>query len=314
MPVDPQIQKILDILAPLPPMHTLSVADARARMEKRPAEGLRIAPVAAVEDRVIVRPGGSLPLRVYTPIGTGPFPIIAFFHGSGFVVCSLDTHDAMCRNLCGGSGAVVVSVDYRLAPEHKFPAGLDDCLFATRWVAEHAAALNGDASRIVVAGDSAGGNLAAAVALRVRDEGGPKLAGQLLIYPVTDYHSPGTPSYAENAEGYGLSRAGMAWFWHHYLADPKDAMHPHASPLRAASLAGLPPALVYSAEYDVLRDEAELYAKRLADADVPVRVQRWEGVNHGFFFWVGIVDTAGVAMDEACAWLKTVFAKNSEGK
>ena len=155
MPVDPQIQKILDLLAPLPPLHTLSVADARVRMEKRPAEGLRIAPVAAVADRIIVRPGGSLPLRIYTPIGTGPFPIIAFFHGSGFVVCSLDTHDSMCRNLCGGSGAVVVSVDYRLAPENKFPAGLDDCLLATRWIGEHAAELNGDASRIVVAGDSA---------------------------------------------------------------------------------------------------------------------------------------------------------------
>ena len=310
MPVDPQIQKILDLLAPLPPMHTLSVADARARMEKRPAEGLRIAPIAAVEDRVIVRPGGSLPLRIYTPIGNGPFPLIVFFHGSGFVVCSLDTHDAMCRNLCGGSGAVVVSVDYRLAPENKFPAATDDCLLATRWVGENAATLNGDASRIVVAGDSAGGNLAAVVALRIRDEGGPKLAGQLLIYPVTDYHSPGTPSYAENAEGYGLSRAGMAWFWHHYLADPKDAMHPHASPLRAESLAGLPPALVYSAEYDPLRDEAELYARRLMDAHVPVRMQRWDGVNHGFFFWVGIVDTAGVAMDEACAWLKNVFGAN----
>jgi len=310
MPVDPQIQKILDLLAPLPPMHTLSVADARARMEKRPAEGLRIAPIAAVEDRVIVRPGGSLPLRIYTPIGNGPFPLIVFFHGSGFVVCSLDTHDAMCRNLCGGSGAVVVSVDYRLAPENKFPAATDDCLLATRWVGENAVALNGDASRIVVAGDSAGGNLATVTALRIRDEGGPKLAGQLLIYPVTDYHSPGTPSYAENAEGYGLSRAGMAWFWHHYLADPQDAMHPHASPLRAESLAGLPPALVYSAEYDPLRDEAELYARRLMDAHVPVRMQRWDGVNHGFFFWVGIVDTAGVAMDEACAWLKNVFGAN----
>jgi len=311
MPVDPQIQNILDVLATMPPMHTLSVAEARERMEKRPETGLRIPPVATVEDRVIARAGGALPMRIYTPIGSGPFPIVVFFHGSGFVVCSLNSHDAMCRNLCAGSGAVVVSVDYRLAPEHKFPAAPDDCLFATRWVAEHAAELGGDASRIVVAGDSAGGNLATVTALRIRDEGGPKLAGQLLIYPVTDYHSPGTPSYVENAEGYGLSRAGMAWFWHHYLADPKDAMHPHASPARAASLAGLPPALVYSAEYDVLRDEAEIYAHKLREAGVEVRMQRWEGMNHGFFFWVGIVDAAGVAMDEACAWLKQIFGKNS---
>lgn len=308
MPVDPQIQNILDVIATLPPMHTLSVAEARARMEKRPETGLRIAPVAKVEDRVIARAGGAIPLRVYTPNGTGPFPLIVFFHGSGFVVCSLDSHDAMCRNLCGGSGAVVVSVDYRLAPEAKFPAATDDCLLATRWAAEHAAELGADASRIVVAGDSAGGNLATVTAIRVRDEGGPKLAGQLLIYPVTDYHSPGTPSYAENAEGYGLSRAGMAWFWQHYLADPKDAMHPHASPA-LADLKGLPPALVFTAEYDVLRDEGEIYAHKLSEAGVDVHLQRWEGMNHGFFFWVGMVDAAGVAMDEACAWLKTIFGR-----
>lgn len=315
MSVDPQIQAILDKVAALPPLHTLSVAEARARMEQRPAEGLRIAAIASVADRVIARAGGSIALRVYTPLGAtssdiGPFPIVVFFHGSGFVLCSLDSHDAMCRNLCGGGGAIVVSVDYRLAPEHKFPAAPDDCLFATRWAADHAAELGGDASRIVVAGDSAGGNLAAVTALRIRDEGGPKLVGQLLLYPVTDYHSPGTPSYADNAEGYGLSRAGMAWFWHHYLADPKEANHPHASPLKAENLAGLPPALVYSAEYDPLRDEAELYAVRLCEAGVPVTAKRWAGVNHGFFFWVGIVDTAGAAMDESCVWLKTIFSRN----
>ena len=309
MPVDPQIQNILDKLAALPPMHTLSVADARARMEQRPAEGLRIASVAAVTDRVISRPGGSLPLRIYTPLGDGPFPLIVFFHGSGFVVASLDSHDAMCRNLCGGSGAVVISVDYRLAPEAKFPAATDDCLLATRWAAAYAAELGADATRMVVAGDSAGGNLATVTALRIRDEGGPKLVGQLLIYPVTDYHSPGTPSYVENAEGYGLSRASMAWFWHHYLADPAHAMHPHASPLRAESLAGLPPALIHSAEYDPLRDEAEIYADKLRAAGVEVVVKRWDGVNHGFYFWVGIVDKAGAAMDEACAWLKDIFAR-----
>jgi len=308
MPIDPQIQKILDVIATLPPMHTLGVAEARARMEKRPETGLRIAPVAKVEDRVIARAGGAIPLRVYTPNGTGPFPLVVFFHGSGFVVCSLDSHDAMCRNLCGGSGAVVVSVDYRLAPEAKFPAATDDCLLATRWAAERAAELGADASRIVVAGDSAGANLATVTAIRVRDEGGPKLAGQLLIYPVTDYHSPGTASYSENAEGYGLSRAGMAWFWHHYLADPKDAMHPHASPIRA-NLKGLPPALVFTAEYDVLRDEGEDYAHKLREVGVDVRLQRWEGMNHGFFFWVGMVDAAGVAMDEACNWLKTIFGR-----
>jgi acetyl esterase len=166
--------------------------------------------------RVMIEgPGGLLTLRIYTPKGAGPFPLMVFFHGSGFVLCSLDTHDGMCRNLAAGIGCVVVSVDYRLAPEHKFPAGPDDCLAATRWAAAHAAELGVDPARILLAGDSAGGNMAAVTALRVRDEGGPALVGQMLLYPVTDYHTPGTPSYAENAEGYGLTRDTMESFWAH---------------------------------------------------------------------------------------------------
>ncbi len=307
MPVDPQIQAILDQMAGLPPMHTLSVPEARERFAARDVPGLRIPPVG-VSERSIAGPGGPLHLRIYTPEGQGPFPLTVFFHGSGFVVCSLDTHDAMCRNLCAGGGSVVVSVDYRLAPEHKFPAAPEDCLFATRWAAEHAAALNADPARVVVAGDSAGGNLAAVTALRIRDEGGPALRGQLLIYPVTDYHAPGTPSYVENAEGYGLTRQSMEWFWDHYLSDPAQAADPHASPLRASSLAGLPPALVITAQYDPLRDEGERYGERLQQAGVPTRIVRVDGVNHGFFFWVGIVDKAGAAMDDACAWLRDVQA------
>jgi acetyl esterase len=200
-----------------------------------------------------------------------------------------------------------VSVDYRLAPEAKFPAGPDDCLAATRWAAANASALGADPGQIIVAGDSAGGNLAAVTALRIRDEGGPRLLGQLLIYPVTDYIEPGTPSMQENAEGYGLTRAGMAWFWNHYLADPADGLHPHASPFRANDLAGLPPALVVTAEYDPLRDEGEYYADRLRQAGVPTQMKRWDGMNHGFFFWPGVVDRAGEAMDEACAWVRTLL-------
>ncbi|MBV9777387.1 MAG: alpha/beta hydrolase, partial [Acetobacteraceae bacterium] len=217
MPVDSQIQALLDAARELPALQTLTPEQARAQFAARRFEGVRVPPIAGAEDRAINGPGGPLGLRVYTPLGQGPFPLLVFFHGSGFVVCSLDTHDAMCRNLCAGAGCVVVSVDYRLAPEHKFPAAPDDCLRATRWAGANAASLGADPARIAVGGDSAGGNLAAVTALRVRDEGGPALCAQLLVYPVTEYWDAGMPSYAENAEGYGLTRDGMKWFWDHYL-------------------------------------------------------------------------------------------------
>jgi acetyl esterase len=308
MPIDPQIQALLDKGTGVPATNTLSVAEARAQYEARVALMASPAAIAAVNERHIAGPGGPLRLRIYRPYGNGPFPLLVFFHGSGFVLCSLDTHDGMCRNLCAGAGCVVVSVDYRLAPEHKFPAPLDDCLFATRWAVEHADELSADGGRVALAGDSAGGNLAAATALRVRDEGGPALRGQLLIYPVTDYYTPGTRSYRENADGYGLTRDTMIWFWDHYLADAADAANPYASPLRAATVEQLPPALVVTAEFDPLRDEGEDYAARLRAAGVPVRTSRWDGVNHGFFFWVGVVDKAGEAMAESCAWLREIFA------
>jgi acetyl esterase len=211
-----------------------------------------------------------------------------------------------CAEIC--APALAASVDYRLAPEHKFPAGIEDCLHATRWAAVHATELGANPIRIAVAGDSAGANVAAVTALRVRDEGGPALCGQLLLYPVTDYHTPGTPSYEENAEGYGLTRDTMKWFWAHYLKDASEGGHPYASPLRAADLSGLPPALVITAEYDPLRDEGEFYAEKLRAAGVPTALTRYHGVNHGFMFWVGVVDKAGAAMTEACEWLRGIFA------
>ena len=224
------------------------------------------------------------------------------------MLCSLDTHDGMCRNLCAGGGCVVASVDYRLAPEHKFPAGPDDCLCATRWAAAHAVELGADLGRIAVGGDSAGGTMAAVTALRVRDEGGPAVCAQLLLYPVTDYHTPGTPSYEENAEGYGLTRDTMKWFWAHYLKDASEAANPYVSPLRTPDPSNLAPALVITAQYDPLRDEGELYAEKLKAAGVPTAISRYDGVNHGFMFWVGIVEKADAAMSEACAWLRTIFA------
>lgn len=308
MPLDPQIAALLALAAGAPRTETLPVPAARAQYEARIAAMPPAAPVAGVAERVMEGLGGPLRLRIYTPPGQGPFPLMVFFHGSGFVLCSLDTHDGICRNLCAGAGCLVVSVDYRLAPEHPFPAAPEDCLAATHWAVAHAAGLGGDAARLVLAGDSAGGNLAAVTALRLRDAGGPRPVGQLLMYPVTDWHSPGTPSYAENAEGYGLTRATMEWFWGHYLPDATLKAHPHVAPLRAPDLAGLPPALVQSAEYDPLRDEAELYADRLREAGVPVQVTRWPGMNHGFLYWAGRIPGATAAMAEACAWVRGVTA------
>jgi len=307
LPVDPQIQVLLDRGTGVPATHTLPVAVARTQYEARIALMAPPAEIAGLREHTIDGPGGPLRIRLYTPRGTGPFPLLVFFHGSGFVLCSLDTHDGMCRNLCAGAGCAVASVDYRLAPEHKFPAAIDDCLHATRWAAAHAAELGANARHIAVGGDSAGGNMAAVTALRVRDEGGLVLCAQLLLYPVTDYYTPGTPSYQENAEGYGLTRDTMKWFWGHYLSDASEGAHPHASPLRATDLSGLPPALVITAEYDPLRDEGELYAEKLRAAGVPIALTRYDGVNHGFMFWVGVVDKSGAAMNEACEWLRGVF-------
>ena len=307
MPVDPQIQALLDRGTGVPATHTLPVDEARRQYEARIALMAAAPEMASVVERSIDGEGGPLKLRIYTPFGDSVFPLLMFFHGSGFVLCSLDTHDGMCRNLAAGIGCVVVSVDYRLAPEHKFPKGPDDCLAATRWAAVHAAEFRADPKRIMVAGDSAGGNMAAVIAQRIRDEGGPALCGQMLLYPVTDYYTRGTRSYEENANGYGLTRDTMKWFWDHYLNHPGEGEDPGASPLRATDLSGLPSAYVLSAEYDPLRDEAELYGERLRASDVPVQITRRPGMNHGFMFWVGIVAGADAAMKDACTWARQVF-------
>jgi acetyl esterase len=312
MPLDPKVRELLDLSAGAPPIGTVPVEVMREAAPSQMAAwfqmGLVSTPVAAVEDWVIPGPAGDLPVRVYTPAGRGPFPLVLYFHGGGWVLANLDTHDPICRALCAGVECVVVSVDYRLAPEHRFPAAIDDALAATRWAACAAAEIGGDPARIAVAGDSSGGNLATVTALRTRDEGGPTLLGQLLIYPVVRYHTPPTPSYVENAEGYGMTREAMVWFWEQYLADESQAAHPHAAPLLAPDLRELPPTLVITAEYDVLRDEGERYVERLRAAGVPARLSRYDGVHHRFAELIGILDQAGKARDEMCAWLQEVFA------
>jgi acetyl esterase len=312
MPLDPKVRQLLDLSAGAPPVGTVPVGVMRegapSQMAVWSQMGLVSTPVAAVEDRGIPGPAGDLPVRVYTPAGREPFPLVLYFHGGGWVLGNLDTHDPVCRALCAGAECVVISVGYRLAPEHRFPAAIDDSLAATRWVAAHAAGIGGDPARIAVAGDSEGGNLAAVTALRARDEGGPTLRGQLLIYPAVAYHTPPTPSYIENAEGYGMTREAAVWFWEQYLADPAQATHPHAAPLLATDLRGLPPTLVITAEYDVLRDEGERYVEQLRAAGVPARLSRYDGVHHRFAELIGILDQAGKVRDEMCAWLREVFA------
>ncbi len=281
MTLNPQLNDFLAMMAGagMPPLASVAPADLRALFDLPAASEPE--PVAAVSERDIAGPGGDLRLRIYTPTGEGPFPLIAFFHGGGFVVGTLDTHDGLCRGLCNRVGAVVVSVDYRLAPEAKFPAAPDDCYFATQWCADHAGELNADASRLVVAGDSAGGCLAAVVAQRAQSRGGPAIAHQLLLYPVTDRNFE-RDSYRDFAEGYFLTREMMQWFWGHYLADDADASNPAAVPLQASELAGLPPATVITAGYDPLRDEGRAYADKLQAAGVDVYYHCYPDMIHGF--------------------------------
>ena len=310
MPLDPQIQAYLDQMAAMnmPPIHTLTPEQVRMGIAMQLAmENIEPEQVARVENRTIPGPAGEIPVRIYTPQGNGPFPALVFFHGGGWVICNLDTHDGICRSLANGASCVVVSVDYRLAPEHKFPAAPEDCYAATQWVAQNAAELNVDASHIAIGGDSAGGNLTAVVAQMARDRGGPHLVFQLLIYPATDFRM-NTVSIEENATGYFLTKDDMIWFTNHYLNSEEDKMNPLASPLLASDLSGLPPALIITAQYDPLRDEGELYGQKLREAGVPVTISRYEGVIHGFFGSIPS-DRGKQAEAEASAALRMAFGK-----
>ena len=284
MPLDPEVATWLSQLerAAVPLVHTISPAEARQQMIDASALLGPGEAVQRVEDRQIAGPGGDLLLRVYRPRDAeGLRPVAVYFHGGGWVVGSVDTHDSYCRLLANASQTIVVSVDYRLAPEHKYPAAAEDAYAATCWTAENAAEFGGDSRRLAVVGDSAGGNLAAVAALLCRDRGGPALAYQVLIYPITDADFQ-TSSYTECADGYMLTRDAMIWFWRQYLADETQAVEPYVSPLRAESLADLPPALVLTAEYDPLRDEGEAYARRLEEAGVAVTAKCYAGMIHGF--------------------------------
>lgn len=309
MPLDPQTKLYLDQMAKLqmPPLSALTPEVIRQGIAAQYASAPPGEPVANVVNRTIPGPAGEIPVRIYTPQGSGPFPVLVYFHGGGWVICTLDTHDTQCRSLANGAGCVVVSVDYRLAPEHKFPAAPEDCYAATCWVAEHAAELGGDASRLAVGGDSAGGNLTAVISQMARDQNGPRLIFQLLIYPATDFNAQ-TASKKENAEGYFLTLDDMHWFEGHYLRDAADKLNPLASPMQAKNLSNLPPALILTAEYDPLRDEGELYGQHLQEAGVPTIIRRYNGLIHGFFGMALLIDEARRAVRETSQTLREAFA------
>ena len=316
--VHPEIQAFLRQVAAagLPPIQALTPEEARAQFEagmKARLEAFPAPPVAAVEDRELPGPAGPIPVRVYRDrrpddAPRGGRPVLAYFHGGGHVIGSLDTHDAIARNLCREAGCMVVSVDYRMGPEHPFPAAVEDCFAVVRQLAEHGGRIGADPERIAVGGDSAGGNLAAVAALLARDEGGPALRCQLLVYPVTDYRCRGA-SYERYAQGYGVLEAeSMRWFQRHYLGGPDAADDWRASPLLAPDHAGLPPALVVTAECDVLHDEGAAYAGRLAGAGTPCEHAPFAGMIHGFFGLLGIAGAAGEAHARAARALRAAFA------
>ncbi len=308
VPLDPQIRAMRDQRERdnVPPLYAMSLADARAAdLASIRAGGGDPQPVYEVADLKIPGPAGDLPLRLYRPARGQPLPALLYFFGGGWVLGTIDTADGVSRSLANSSGALVVVVGYRLAPEHRFPAAIDDCYATLRWVAEHADEIGADPARLAVGGDSAGGNLAAAVALRARADG-PALVGQLLVYPNTDQLADDESMRAAD-DPFLFNRHSVAWYRQHYLASPGDAADPLASPLRAGSLAGLPPALVITAEYDPLRDQGEAYARRLAEDGVPVELRRYEGMAHGFFTMAGTVDASRAALAQAAACLRAWF-------
>ena len=308
----PQTRALLDLIEQrgVPPTHTLSVADARAYyLERRHVTQPAPPAVALVRDLTAAGPHGAIPLRLYRPLGssaTEALPVLVYYHGGGWVIGDLDTHDTLCRELANGAGCAVVSVDYRMAPEQRFPAAVDDCIAATYWVREHADELNLDAARLAVGGDSAGGNLAAVVAITARDRGDLAVAFQLLIYPATDAHRS-HPSHTENGQGYLLTSDTMDYFSGHYLPDRAQYDDWRASPLLHPDLSNLPPALVLTAGFDPLRDEGKAYAVRLTAAGNRASYVCFDREIHGFILMGKVLDEANTAVALCAAELRRAF-------
>lgn len=306
-PLHPQWQRLREerARAGTPPLYELPLERARADdLASLRAAGGTPEPVADVAERTIEGPGGKLAVRVHRPSTEPGLPVLLYLYGGGWTLGCLDTADGVARALANAAGCAVVTVEYRLAPEHPFPAALHDCLAALRWLHDEAGALGLDPARVAVGGDSAGGNLTAALTLLWREASGPPLRHQLLVYPNTEYR----PAQAAGGEDPLLfNRRSVDWYWSHYLAEPEDGYDPLASPLLAADLSGLPPATVVTAEYDPLCEEGERYAARLRDAGVPVELHRFAGMAHGFFTMTGTLDDARAAQRLAADRLRDAF-------
>jgi len=332
MNLDSDMQTVIDQYAKFdaPPLETLTPENARNNptlknaVEEMASESATVRtmnvamptmpePVGKISHVLILgAKGGEILARVFTPKGDGPFPVIVYFHGGGWVIANLDVYEPSCRALCNAAEAIVVSVAYRQAPEHKYPAAAEDAYAAVQWTMANAGSLGGDPSCVAVAGESAGGNLATVSCLMARDNGGQMPIAQLLVYPVTDA-GMNTPSYRENANAKPLNAAMMKWFWNLYLENASQGREAYASPMMAQSLQGLPPAIVITAENDPLRDEGEAYAKRLADEGVSVDFKRFDGVTHEFFGLAGAVSKAKEALKLATDGLKKVFDARKGG-
>ncbi len=310
MALDPQVKVLLDQMAAAnqPAFHSQTPVAARKAMDAMLNVFGPGPDVHEVEDRKIPGPAGEIPVRIYTPAGK-PNGILVFFHGGGWVIGDLASHDYLCRALTNAARCTVMAVDYRLAPEHKFPAAPEDCYAATQWAAKNASSLGSDADHIAVGGDSAGGNLAAVVAQMSRDRGGPQIKFQLLIYPATDWLHETASQRQFTEDGFILSRADMVWFYDHYMNSDADRANPYFSPACAKSLAGLPPAYVMTCDVDPLRDEGEAYGQALRKAGITVKSKRYPGVCHGFLMMPGVIDAAKVGIADCCAELRIAIGR-----
>jgi len=314
MKLDPKAKALLTAIAAAgePAIDAVPLEKARQQVEMGYSRmKIPVKEVASIRDVEITEGDQKVPLRVYTPEGTGPFPVIIFFHGGGWVFFKPADYDAVCTHLCSATGFLLFSVDYRRSPEFKFPAAINDCLHAAYWISNNGATYGGDLSAVFLAGDSAGGNLAAVTAIRLRDDRKQnpnlpniQLAGQVLIYPVTDYWLPEKPSLVEFAEGYSLTRDAMKWFWNHYLENDSEVANPHVSPLKTPDLADLPPTLVIVSGFDPLKDEGILYASQLKEAGNDVKLSVYEDMIHGFISYLGIFRQGLTAINEIADWTK----------